>query len=323
MLVKIPIKDFAKKIICDGHLYVAAGEGRRFYVMQPGMLIEEDFIKKHALQNTVFEFESVIHKERSQEFIKHFRDLKYLQFEKDLERKCREIGAYFHSVYQSDEHFLTFALAAFQEFCLIPKESLKRMHDLDINLFRKSLYSAGFAVITAIANDFYHYTMIRDFYNLTLGLDIGLCDQSYSYYVAQGCNQENLSPGSGANWMRQEKATEQEIAVFLKHPQKSYEFIKNLSILSYGELSEILLYQHELANGQGFPRGISKGEVSSWEAVVLLSSSFVDIADSFPFEKNVLGYLGEFQNVKLDLLPVKKIYTKLIRNIHLVVEAAG
>lgn len=320
---KLPIKDLAKKIICDGHLYLPATDHRRFYVMQPGMLIDEDFIRKHALQNTVFDFLPVTNPDIRKKFQTLFKELKYSQFEKDQRSKSVEILKEFHHVFSGEEHFLSFALAAYDEFCLLPAEAQKKMHSMDLNLFRKSLYSAAFALVTAISSDFYNYMILRDFFNLSFSLDIGLCDIHYSYYVAKACNQENQFPGTGAEWMKAEKASEQEIKVFLSHPQKSYDFMKSLSILSFPELSEIILYQHELSNGQGFPRGITKGQVSSWEAVVLLASSMVEIEDTFKFETRVTEFLTTFQSTKLAELPVARAHNKLCHAFRFFEETKG
>lgn len=308
---KLAIKDFAKKTICDGHLYISGKESRRFYVLQPGMIVDEEFIKKHAVLNTTFDFLPVVENQNLQRFRNLFKELKYSQFEIDQRKKCLEILRCFHEIYSQETHFLDFALAAFEEFNLIPIEDLKMMHNLDINLFRKSLYSAAFSVIVAMANDFYHYMLLRDLYNLTMSLDMGLCDSHYSYFVAKGCNQENLNPGSGLKWMQDERASQLEINVYLGHPQKSYDFIKSKSVLAYPELAQIALYQHELASGNGFPRGIKKGLISSWEAVVVLASSFVNIEETFEFETKVLSFLTEFSNQKLSLLPIGKSYSKL------------
>lgn len=308
---KLAIKDLAKKTICDGHLYISGKESRRFYVLQPGMIVEEDFIKKHAVLNTTFDFRPVTEKDNLERFRSFFKELKYSQFEIDQRKKCLETLRFFHQIFSEDTHVLDFALATFEEFNLIPLDDLKRMHNLDINLFRKSLYSAAFAVVVAMANDFYHYMLLRDLYNLTLALDMGLCDSHYSYFVAKGCNQENKNPGTGLQWMKSEKASELELNVYLAHPEKSYDFIRSKAFLAYPELAEIALYQHELASGKGFPRGIKKGLISSWEAVVILASSLVDIEESFAFETQVVDFLKGFSNQKLSLLPVGKSHAKL------------
>ncbi len=312
---KVPIKDLAKKVICEGHLFLSTKEGRKFYLMKPGVLIDPAFVKKHAPLNTVFEFCSVVDPQVKERFVTLLRELRYLQFEKDLQRKCFEIVEHFHRVYSGDDHFLSFALACYEELCGIPSELQLRMHETDMHLFRKGIYSGAFAVITAMANDYYHFTMIRDFYNLTFALDLGLCDANYSYYVAQGCNQENKFPGAGKAWMEQEHASENEIGVFLRHPEATYRLLKKAAVLSYPELAEIALYQHELSGGNGFPRGLRKGQISSWEAVVLFADSLVEISDEFTFDTRVVEYLLNHESEKLKELPVAKVHRKLSKGL--------
>lgn len=308
---KLPIKDLAKKVICDGHLFLSTAGGRKFYLMKPGIFMDPNFIKKHAPLNSTFDFEQVSKNEVREKFQTLFKELRYLQFEKDLRNKCIEIVKYFCDVYSSDEHFLSFALACHEEFCGLSQEWQLKMHETDLHLFRKSFYSAAFAVIIAMGNDFYHFPMLKDFYNLTMTLDIGLCESNYSYHVAQACNEENRRPGLGQTYLATEKATSSEVEVFLKHPERSHKFIKTNNLLSFSELAEVALYQHELSDGKGFPRGIEKGQVSSWEAVVILADSLVEISDSFPFENNVVSYLLDFQNKKLAELPISRVYKKV------------
>lgn len=307
----MPIKDFAKKLICDGHLYLKSKEGRRFYVLKPGIYVDPSFIKKYASTNTIFDYQQVTNPEVVSKFGAFFKELRYLQFEKDMRLKSTEILAYFQSVYSSDEHFLSFALACFEEFCSLPQEALLKFHDTDIHLFRKAMYAGAFAVITALANDFYHYPMLKDFYHLTLCLDIGVCEAHYSYFVAEACNRESKVPGSGRLWMESEKATDIEKRIFFQHPLKGHAFIKSLGILSFPELAEVMLYQHELANGSGFPRGIPKALISSWEAVIIFADSLVEIKDDYEFENQVCDYILNFHNQKLSELPVQRTFKKL------------
>lgn len=308
--IKLPVKDFAKKIICDGHLFLFIGE-RKFYLMKPGVFVDPAFVKKHAPNNPVFDFDSVINPDVKEKFKTLFKELRYLQFEKDLREKSFEIVRYFHEAYSQGEHLLTFALACHEEFCQITIDQQTRMHETDMHLYRKALYSSAFSIILGMTNDFYHYPMLRDFYNLTFSLDIGLCETSYSYFVAEACNAENKQPGDGKVYLERERASESEKEVFIRHPEKSYQYLKSVSFLSYPELSEAALYQHELSDGTGFPRGILKGQVSSWEAVIVFSDALVEILPEYDFEKDVLNYLLNFKNQKMKDLPVNRVYKKL------------
>lgn len=320
--IQLPIREFAKKNICDGHLYLVTKESRRFYLMKPGLLIDPSFIKKHAPHNTVFEFSPVVNEEVKQHFNKLFKELLYLKFERDLRIKTSEIVSYFQKVYSGEEHLLSFASSCYENLNRMPEEILLKMHETDMHLFRKSLYSAAFAVIIAMSNDYYHPLMLRDFFNVTFSQDMGLCENEYSYFVAQACNIENRHPGSGRDWMIKEGATASEINVFLQHPRKTYEFLKQTpDLLAFNELAEIALYQHELADGTGFPRGIHKGLISSWESIVILADSLVEIEDQHHFENVVISYILNFQNEKLKDLPVGKIYKKLCLNLQYFVNA--
>lgn len=310
-MIKLPVKDLAKRKIADGHVYLSTSEGRKFYLLKPGMLLDEDFIKKHAQLNTVFDFDPVAVPSVIENFTKLFKELRYLQFERDLKAQSLKIIGEFHDIHSGEGHFLSFAQSCFDAFNLIPHETLKKMHSQDTQLFRKSFYSAAFSVAIALSNDFYHFMMLRDFYNISLMLDFGLCEANYSYYVAQACNQENKLPGSGRYWLEQEKASKQEIDVFLGHPKKSYDYLKKSNILAFPELAEAVLYQHELSNGRGFPKGIPRSYVSGWEAVILIADSLVEISDDFPFETRVIDHLQHFQSSKLKELPVGKVHFKL------------
>jgi hypothetical protein len=306
----LPVKDFAKKSVCDGHLFLQSGE-RKFYLMKPGILIDPDFVKKHASHQTIFQFEQVVNEEVKFTFQKLLRELRYLQFERDVKFKCIEILTAFERAYSNGEHILSFALACHEELCAISFDEQMRMHETDMHLFRKSLYAAALSVIVGISNDYYHFLMLKDFYNLTFSLDIGLCDSSYSYYVAEACNAESREPGAGKRYLEEQKATDLEVKVYLKHPELRYEFLKMRSILIHPELAEVARYQHELADGRGFPRGIPKGQISTWEAVVIFSSSLVEITSEYQFEKDVLSFLLNADDRKLSELPVNKVYKKL------------
>lgn len=309
-LTKLPVKDFAKKIICDGHLFLKIGN-RNFYLMKPGVLVDSAFIKKHAITNSIFDYECVVSYQVKEKFKTYFKELRYLQIEKDLRNKCAEIVRYFNEVYSTDTHFLSFALACYEEFCVLPFDQQTKMHETDTYLFRKSFYSAAFSLVVAMTNDFYHYLMLKDFFNITFVLDYGLCEKDYSYYVSEACNHENQKPGYGKNYLEYNKASADEKKVFFGHPEKSYRHIKTEKLLNFPELAESILYQHELSDGTGFPRGVLKGQVSSWEAVVVLSDSLVEIVSDYTFEKDVVNYLKQFKNIKLKDLPVSRVYKKL------------
>lgn len=316
-IIQLPVRDFAKKQICDGHVFLVTKDGRKFYLMKPGVFVDPAFVKKHASNNTVFDFFPVTNDEIQKQFAFILKELCYLQYEKDMRLKAFEIVRFFEKMFSNDAHFLNFVLACHEVFCALPAQVMEKLHETDLYLFRKSLYSAAFSVIIGLANDFYHPLLLKDFFNLAFLLDYGLCDSDYSYYVSEACNHENQKPGSGKEWLFQQRASESEMKVFLGHPEKGYQFLKeNRDVLSHPELAEICLYQHELSNGSGFPRGVTKGLVSSWESVVILADALVEIRPDYDFETRVVDYLLNFKGEKLGDLPVGKVYRKLCEGIN-------
>ncbi len=313
-IAKLLLKDLAQKKICDGHLYLSGT--RKFYLMRPGILLDPAFLKKQALTNNKYELELVISSEAKNSFREMFHHLRHLELEKDLRLKCAEVLTYFNHVHLEGEHFLSFALACYEEFCQLPFQFQVDLHETDMLLFRKALYSGAFAVITGMANNFYHYLMLKDLYNITFSLDLGLVGHGYSYFVAEACNVENQDPGKGREHLNKKGASQLEKKTFFEHPEKSYQLLRSLELLTYPELTECILYQHEISSGDGFPRGIKKGLVSSSEAVIIFADSLVKISAEYSFEKNVIKFLRTFNNQKLEELPVRRVYTKLLQTLN-------
>jgi hypothetical protein len=314
--LQLPVRDLAKKRICDGHLFLMSEEGRKFYLMKPGILIDPSFIKRYATHHTVFHFQPILNEDVTEKFVATLTEFRYLEFEKDLKEKSLELMKLFQSSFSQNEHFLSWALASFKVFNDIPFDFILKMHETDLYLFRKSLYSAAFSIMIAVANDFHHPLIIKDIYNLTLMLDVGLCDSEYSYYVSQACNSENQKPGSGLSWLESHKASSAEIKVFTTHPERSYSFFKqNKDLLAHPELAEIALYQHELFDGKAFPQKIPRSLISSWESVVTLADTMVEIREEYNFEVDFLNYIHSFQSGKLGDPSIARVYKKLCQGL--------
>lgn len=319
----IGIRELSKKILCDGVVYLHVG-GKNIFLMSSGTFIDDSFVKKHAAQNSKFALEQEINHEIKSEFKKLFRELKYTRFEKDLRLKCLEIVDTFYKVYNDKNHFISFAMAVYEEFCSVPREEQRALHEADVNLFRKSFYSSAFSVLIAIASDFFHYLILKDLYNVTFMLDIGLAGENYTYHISEACNRENRFPGEGIRYLESERASLGEKKLFLNHPLKGAEKVDELGILSFPKLSQIILFQHELSSGEGFPRGIKKGQLSIWDSIVILADSLVEISSDHDFEKNVISYLYSLEESRTYDLPVSKVLKNLMRVFgHLNVKVAG
>jgi len=311
VLMKMHVKEVSKKSICDGYLYLSSN-GKKILLLKPGSLITSSFLHKHAMAGTTFEFSQVSDQKVFQHFSKLFKELKYLHFEKDLNVKSEEILHHFFQTHGNGEQFFSFAYACYEEFSAQKEIQSEKLNETDVNLFIKSFYSAGMSVLFSLSQGIYHYPMIKDIYNLSLCLDIGLCHKGYSFFVAQACNQENKSPGSGLAWIKGQSASPEEIEVFKEHPQKGYEFFTQHSILNYPELKKTILFQHEIANGMGFPNGVHHSQISSIESILILADALVEIKDGEHFPTGVLEHIKKFDSKKIEILPVKRVFNKFL-----------
>jgi hypothetical protein len=310
--ILVPIDEFAKKKICEGHLYLKTKDGSSFCLMKPGIFIDPAFIEKHKIRKSIFNLEPVTNGDVKNQFVTILNEYKNLEFEKELKQKAVEIIRLFEKHYSHQQHFLNYAIACFDVFCDVPDDLLEKLNETDVHLFQKALYSASLAILIGLSNEFFNPVLLKDLFNLTMSLDLGLCDNDYSFYVSQACDEENKIPGSGRRWLLDHNASQLEMNVFLGHPERSYHLIKEQAgFLVHSELSEIILYQHELKDGTGFPRGIPKGLISSWESVVILADAMVEIHEHRELEEDALNFVYNFKNHKLNLLPVEKVFNKL------------
>lgn len=324
VLNKIHVKEMSKKSVCDGYLYYVSGT-KKILLLKPGSLISQSFLQKHGMAGTTFEISQLGDENIIQLFSRLFKELRYLHFEKDLQAKAQEILDHFFDTFSQDKHFFSFALSCYEEFCAQKELQSIRLNETDVNLFIKSFYSSSLSILFALSNGVFHYPMVKDIYNLSFCLDIGLCQKNYSFYVSQACNFENKFPGTGISWMKEQSASSEEIDVFFKHPVNSYKFFQENSILNFPELAQTVLYQHELANGEGFPKGINHSQISGIESILILADAMVEIKDEDHFEKGILEHIRNFENKKLNILPVKRVLNQLLRQrmIHQKLEDTG
>ena len=312
LMSKIHVKEMSKKSICDGFLYYVSGS-KKILLLKPGSLISQSFLHKHAMAGTTFEITHISDENLIKHFSGLFKELKYLHFEKDLQAKAEEIVEQFFEAFSQNKHFFSFAFACYEEFCAQKEMQSVRLNETDVNLFIKSFYSASLSILFALSNGIFHYPMVKDIYNLSFCLDIGLCHKNYSFYVSQACNVENKSPGTGLTWMKNHSASLEEVEVFFNHPNNTFKFFQENSILNFPELAQTVLYQHELANGEGFPKGVNHSQISGVESILILADAMVEIKDEDHFEKGILDHFEHFESKKLMILPVKRVLNQLMK----------
>ncbi len=301
---------FWEQVLTPGRLLLQMGP-KLLPLLEAGQVIDQKFLAKY--KNSKLIVESAIDEELYLHLKFLFSDLKTKKFEKDQRELAKKIlGSVLTGWKKKDSHLLTFALACFECLNTLPAEELTKIDSTDIRLFKKALYSSALSVITAMSNDYFEFNLIKDLYQVTFVLDVGLCDSNYSYHIAGAVDEESKKAGSGLIYLDKVHASTQEKNLFLKHPEKSHDLIESYQFsMTYPELCQIVLYQHETTSGTGFPRGVTKREISTWDAVCLYADGIVMMSSIEDLEKNTLDYILKKSIEKQNLLPIKKVFTRL------------
>jgi hypothetical protein len=301
---------FWEQTLSSGRLLLQMGP-KRISLLEAGQLIDKNHLKKYQDSNLVLDV--CTDQDKYEEYVSLFSDLKNKKFEKDQRELAKKIlKAVFEDWKKEQTHLLTFATACFDSFNTLPREELVKIDNTDLRLFKKAIYASAIAVVAAISNDYFEFNLIKDLYLVTFVLDVGLCDTNYSYHIAMAVDEESKLAGAGIDYLKTVHASEKEHELFLKHPEKSHDLIESLAFnMSYPELSEIVLYQHETTQGSGFPRGVTKREISTWDAVCLYADGVVMMSSLSEFEKSPLRYLLEKSFEKQDHLPIKKVFLRI------------
>ncbi len=299
-------QSFWDQTLCSGRLLLQMGP-RRLSLLEAGQIIDKKFLDKY--KNSELYLEPVADLNRVNEFKKMFADLKSKKFEREQREQAKLILREVIKDWSHPEaHLLTFAQASFEVLNTLPHEELYKIDSTDLRLFKKALYASAISVVIGMSNDYFEFNLLKDIYQITFVLDAGLCGPNYSYHIANAVDAESQKSGEGIKYLNQVKASEKEKELFFKHPEASHDLIESLQFnLTYPELTEIVLFQHETATGKGFPRGITKREISTWDAVCLLADGVVAMSQIEKVEKNTINYLLKISMEKQDILPIKKV----------------
>lgn len=303
-------QSFWDQTLSTGRLLLQMGP-KRLSLLEAGQVIDKKYLEKY--KNSELMLESVVDQAKLDEYKSLFKDLKSQRFEKN-QRQCSKkiLASVFTEWKQPSSHILTFALACFESLNSMPQEELLKIDNTDIRLFKKALYASALSVVVAMSNDYFEFDLIKDIYQVTFVLDVGLCDVNYTYHIASAIDEESKLAGAGVVSLKKANASAKEIDLFLKHPEKSHELIESLAFnMTYPELIQIVLYQHETTQGTGFPRGVTKREISTWDAVCLYADGVVMMSSLEEIEREPLKYIMKTSFEKQDLLPIKKVFTRL------------
>lgn len=303
---------FEANTICQHFVYFKTSS-QRILLSNPGTWIDQKLFTKIEKIKDKIEVMTVTDHELVHSFTSLLQNHVKCELENEWLHSKEEILVLFNRMLVEGKAFLNWSIACYEVFNRVESNVLNELHETDVNLFRKSHFSAAVAIWLSLANGLYDSDFLEDIYHIAFFQDAGLIDSSYSYYIAEALDQESLSPGQGIKYLLNQKASEAEIKLYIDHPFASYEFIKRLDLLNNSDLANTVLLGHELSNGEGFPFGYTEAVLANWERIIILADHLVKYNSSVDF--NLFKELEIIRSLKLTVLPVKKVFARALATV--------
>ena len=316
-LIQINLADVKTQTISRSHFFHQLPGNKFMPLLRAGDFVEPGFIS-HYLERGMLKL-AQLDMVRDEDLVSHktaWRDLKKALTEKDRfqqrDRILRKIARDFWS--NNDKSFLSFVIAAFEEFYVYPPHILDHLQKESSLLYTRSLLIGAVSSITALINGYVDYSFIKDFYNTAFIMDYGLVDfGNFNYVLSLACEAERNSPGSGLQVMKKYNRSKGEIAVFQNHPLISFErAMEQKEMFTHRELTHFIKFHHEKTDGSGFPNGYGYSCMSDAETMLIFCDHFIPFKEhTFNLGDGKLIVKDYFEDLKqmegAHLLPIRKL----------------
>ncbi len=320
-LKTIALKDIKVNSISRSHLFYIPPKGKNAFLMiRAGDFIEQEFVDKYSAKGmeSVWELQ-VATPEEINEFELILRSLDSSKNEKERLIISESIVKKFGEKYwkESESSFLSFALTCFDHYYFLDQSVVDKMHKTSMTLYSRAILSAAISVMSCLVHRVVDAYFIKDLYNAVFIMDYGLLDaDEFSYTLSLACETERNNPGQGMVYLEENNRSEQEKKLFRSHPIVSAEYIESQKGKFHNpEVTDIIRYHHEKADGSGFPVGFSYSAMSDMETFLTFSDYMVPFGehifqkgDGVFVIKKAFALLSE--NDDLSMIPVNKIMTR-------------
>lgn len=310
-------KELASWKLAPGDIfYQTPASGKLLLIKRAGELLDEAWVQKMRF-NSGLRFRSLVHLKRVSEIVAQWESSLALEDpaeqERAFERFVDVVRAGLHS-----EGGLTLMDWAFACHAIFkPDEALQQsMVDTHEVLHRRAIYVSALSVLFAMACGYGDAAFLKELYQAAWLLDTGLMHKDFSYWVALACQVEKQRPGAGVQFLQVKGASAAERELFLGHPALGYEFAlgKFEKRFQNAGLLQIILHHHELSDGSGFPKGLSLGLLSDWEAILVIADQLVDYREEILGSYATAGLRESWQGLrqlKLRNLPIQRVLKKI------------
>lgn len=309
---EINIDEVLAMSLARGDLFMQTESSRIFRLKRAGDFLDDAFkekIKKHPkiFQRTYSDAEVV--KALSFRLKRWMEETDPERFAVELKFLLKELQERIHS------HASMFDLSiCFFEAFAPDSAIIQQFQDSHVILYRRAHLVASLSCVFALSCGYHDPRFVRDLYQAAWVLDYGLVSPDFSYWVALACQAERVRAGSGLEFLREKRAGQKEIHLFLSHPILSFEKAQSELTLEFPEILSSLLRHHEKRDGTGFPNAIPYSLISDWEALLVFADQFVAYDEADIEVQFTLALREMWKNVQvlpLELLPVQRVVEKI------------
>lgn len=319
-LKTIPLMDVKTQTIARSHyIYFLPEKNIPVLLLKAGDFVEPSFVAKYHERGieTIYELpmvnQQILAKYKS--FWSRLADCKTQQ--EQFQTRDEIIKHICYDFFEkNDKSFLSFTIAAFEEFHFFPSFVVDKLQTTSMTLYSRSLLIGSLSAVTSLVTGYCDYKFIKDFYNTCFIMDYGLVEyEQFSYTISLACENERKDPGSGIFVLDNMNRPTSEKRAFLRHPVISHEFAQSqLEHFSNPELIDLILFHHEKTDGSGFPNGYSYSAMSDFETLMMFCDYMIPFSEH-EFKKGdghlvLFDFFGSLKEMKnQNYIPVKKIMT--------------
>jgi hypothetical protein len=279
----VTMAEMSEMKISPGHfIYFLEDIDKPIYMRGPGDKISKEYVQTY-IDRGATHFHLLLEVDES--FLKDLKSI-FISFKRNkteldnFHSRDKLISIIKDSYIDTEETYsiLNLIKACFDVFYHLPEEVIQKLYDADEVLYHRSLMNASYSVITAIFMGYLDFYTLQDIFNSTVIMDLGLVGPDLNFEMVQACEKEREKIRGGVEYLELYKPSS--VTAFMDHPSSSYEIAKKYEKYFYSfAVCELILHQHESANGAGFPNGVNYLGLHDFEVI----AQYVDL--SIPFRK--------------------------------------
>lgn len=309
----VRLSEIVENSISSGHLFTFVKE-RPFLLLRAGDFVDQDFLEKYQARGV----ESLyILKVSSEQDLRKFKSLftKFKTSKTELEKrrvKDELIKVFADDFWKhSDKSFLSFVQACFEQFYNLPEEVVTSLQDSSTTLYSRALLSSSLSVMNCVIHSIHDLNFVSDVYNAAFLMDCSLgMKEDFSYFLKVACEKERSVPGDGIAFLRNRSDLD-ELIKFQEHPNLSADLATKYSESFFNpEVSELIRFHHERADGTGFPNGYKYSAIAESDTLLMFGDYVT------PFEEHIFkssdgkeivkeNFMRLLRQVEKSQLPIK------------------